>query len=586
MIVSPVNQIEYVNQALCDFLGYSMEELLGRQPGFMVVPEDHAATVARGHLLAAGQIDQFVQERRRYVRKDGTLALGKLTVYAPRDEAGRPLAFLAFVEDVGSRVWVEDQLARYTRYQQALANASLMLVATAPDAATRSTALCKALQQLLDGAAVGRAYMFRNVLDPQHGLALDLVAEAWSAGRRSLRQAPDAARYQRLPYAMLPQAHRERMLAGLPSGGLVKDIYAETPDMLAVVSNEGICSTQTVPVHVDGQLWGMLGFDDYAQLRMWDHTDLMLLSSAASMLGQTLHRWQIEDDLRATSQFLSTTGEVAHVGGWTVDFETRVPLLSSELARLLELDANAPLDLEQMLTFYPSEVQPEIRAVVAAAIQDGDGWELELPMVTTSGRQIWVNSRGQAERHEGQTVRLYGAVQDVTRRKEAELRLATQLAIEAALVKCSQELLAPVCSEDDLAEVAAPALEHLRAALNIDQAYLMRLVADPTDPYLTLVALATIPITESVAAHPLAQRFSLAFIPESRLNTLLQGKVVIGIPDQSELVTPVQQQWRMLDRAHTRITFPVRIDGALWGVLGFNGLTERQWDEQEQTVLR
>ncbi|NCC36167.1 MAG: GAF domain-containing protein, partial [Chloroflexia bacterium] len=44
--------------------------------------------------------------------------------------------------------------------------------------------------------------------------------------------------------------------------------------------------------------------------------------------------------------------------------------------------------------------------------------------------------------------------------------------------------------------------------------------------------------------------------------------------------------WRMLDRAHTRITFPVRIDGTLWGVLGFNGLTERQWDEQEQTVLR
>jgi PAS domain S-box-containing protein len=182
MIVSPANQIQYVNEALCRFTGYSPEELIGRQPGFMVTPEDHAATVARGHQLAAGQIDHFVQERRRYVRKDGALALGKLTVYAPRDEAGRPLAFLAFVEDIGSRVWAEDQLARYTRYQQALANASLCLLGEAPDATARVQALTRALQQLVDGAYASRAYLFRNVEDPQYGLAVVCAAEAWSAG--------------------------------------------------------------------------------------------------------------------------------------------------------------------------------------------------------------------------------------------------------------------------------------------------------------------------------------------------------------------------------------------------------------------
>ncbi|WP_129670898.1 response regulator transcription factor [Candidatus Chloroploca sp. Khr17] len=56
------------------------------------------------------------------------------------------------MNQIGSRVWVEDQLARYTRYQQALANASLTMLTAAPDAATRSTALRQALQQLLDGA--------------------------------------------------------------------------------------------------------------------------------------------------------------------------------------------------------------------------------------------------------------------------------------------------------------------------------------------------------------------------------------------------------------------------------------------------
>ncbi|MFV9504700.1 MAG: PAS domain-containing protein [Oscillochloridaceae bacterium umkhey_bin13] len=104
MIVAPTNQIEYVNPAFSHFTGYSPHEMIGRQPGFLVLPEDHAATVARGHLLAAGQIDHFVHERRRYVRKDGSFAFGKLTVYAPRDKAGHPMAFLAFIEDMGSRI--------------------------------------------------------------------------------------------------------------------------------------------------------------------------------------------------------------------------------------------------------------------------------------------------------------------------------------------------------------------------------------------------------------------------------------------------------------------------------------------------
>jgi PAS domain S-box-containing protein len=586
LIASPTNQIEHVNEAFCRFIGYSPQELIGRQPGFMVLPEDHAASVARGHLLAAGQIDHFVHERRRYVRKDGSLALGKLTAYAPRDEAGRPLAFLAFVEDIGSRVWVEDQLARYTRYQQALANASLTLLTVAPDERARAAALRHALQQLVDGAATSRAYLFGNSESEQLGLALHLAAEAWCAGQRSLREAPGASSGSSLPYAILPRSHRERLLAGLPSGGLVEDLYAETPDLLGMVAAQGIRSTQTVPVHVDGQLWGFLGFDDYTEPRRWDHTDLMLLTSAASMLGQTIHRWQIEDDLRATTEFLHTTGRVARVGGWAVDVETMTPLLSEELASLLEYESGTPLDLERMLSFYAPEARPLVRAAAAAAIRDGGGWELELPLVTASGRQIWVNSQGQAERCDGRTVRLYGAVQDVTRRKEAELRLERQLRIEAALAKCSRELLIPVSSEDDLRRVATPALEYLRAALSIDQAYLMRLIPDPDDPYFTMLAFASIPITEDVDGHPLARRFPLARIPPARRASLEAGEVLNGIPDTDVLSNPEQQALLATDRAATRLTLPIRIDGALWGVLGFNGIAERDWDEQEQTVLR
>jgi PAS domain S-box-containing protein len=586
MIVSPTNQIEYVNAAFCQFLGYSRDELIGRQPGFMVLPEDHAATLTRGHLLAAGQLDHLVQERRRYVRKDGSIGLGKLTVYAPRDQDGHLLAFLAFVENISKQVWVEDQLARYTRYQQALSNASLALLTVAPDEATRATALRAALQQMLDGAATSRAYLFRNVLDAQLGLSMELSAEAWAAGQRSLDQRGPASKISRLPYAILPQTHREVLLAGRPSGGFVEELYATTPELLHLIVREGIRSTQTVPVHVDGQLWGFLGFDDHTQQRVWDHTDLMLLTSSALMFGQTLQRWQIEDDLRATSQFLHTTGRVAGVGGWAADLEHNQLQISDELATLLELESRDGLNLERMLAFYAPEAQTILREAVAESLDSGGEWELELPMITTRGRPIWVNAQGYAEQRDGRTVRLYGVVQDVTRRKAAELRLERQLKIEAALVKCSRELLVPVRSEDDLRQIAAPALEHLRAALAIDQAYLMRVVPDPDDPYFTMVAFATIPIGEEVASHPLAQRFALALMPPQRRARLEAGEVLMGLPREAEMTSPDQRSLLRLDRAATRLTLPILIDGTLWGILGFNGLSERAWDEQEQTVLR
>lgn len=585
MLVSPGNVIEQVNPAMCRFLGYEAAELVGRHPGFMVLPEDHAATLTPGYQLATGQIDQLVHERRRHVRKDGAIVLGRLTAFALRDEAGALKHFLAFVEDISARVRVEDEVARYARHQDALANTSLSLLAAAPDGTTRPRALAQALQHLVDGARASRAYLFRNIDAPQLGLAMQLVAEAWSAGQRSLQETDGHKIYPLLPYAALPRAHCRRLLAPLPSGGLVEELYGESPELLAVVQAEGIRSTQTVPVLVAGAHWGFVGFDEHTYSRVWDHADLMLLSSAATMVGQTLHRWQIEDDLRATSQFLAATGRVARVGGWAIDLVTRTVTLSDEVAAILELEPGTTLDLGTLLSFYAPEARPALRAAVEAAIHNGGGWELELPAVTAGGRTLWVRTQGMAEQHDGSVVRLFGTLQDVTPRKEAELRLERQLRIEAALARCSQELLAPVQSEGAFRAAVSAALEHLRSAIGVEQASLMRHVPDPDEPYLTTAALASVPTTVDPYEFPLAQRFPLSLLPPRHLACLDEGRVFIGFPQEDELTTDAQRAWMAVDQARSRLSIPVRIDDRLWGILGFSGLTPREWGAEDVAVL-
>jgi len=57
-------------------------------------------------------------------------------------------------------------------------------------------------------------------------------------------------------------------------------------------------------------------------------------------------------------------------------------------------------------------------------IRDGTPWDLELPLITATGRHIWVRAVGEVEFDAGQPVRLVGALQDVTERKRLQKRLA------------------------------------------------------------------------------------------------------------------------------------------------------------------
>ena len=64
-------------------------------------------------------------------------------------------------------------------------------------------------------------------------------------------------------------------------------------------------------------------------------------------------------------------------------------------------------------------------AAVKAAVKNCTPWDLELPSTTRSGRSIWVRTQGQAIRQDNKTVKLVGAVQDITaqRKSREQLRL-------------------------------------------------------------------------------------------------------------------------------------------------------------------
>jgi PAS domain S-box-containing protein len=121
--------------------------------------------------------------------------------------------------------------------------------------------------------------------------------------------------------------------------------------------------------------------------------------------------------------FLDRTGRLAGVGGWEVDLVARTLYWSDQTCRIHDLQPGHRPTLDEALGYYAPEVRASVQAAMGRAIAQGAPFDIELPLNTARGRRIWVRAVGEVGFEGGRAVRIFGAVQDVTRRHEAETAL-------------------------------------------------------------------------------------------------------------------------------------------------------------------
>lgn len=133
--------------------------------------------------------------------------------------------------------------------------------------------------------------------------------------------------------------------------------------------------------------------------------------------------------LSSAREFLHKTGRMAQVGGWEVDLETLNPIWSEEVCRIHEVPIDYKPDLEEGINFYAPEARPIIADAVQQGLDHGTPWDLELPFITAKGNHIWVRAVGEVIFENGKAQRMFGTFQDITTRKQAEIKLQETLEI-------------------------------------------------------------------------------------------------------------------------------------------------------------
>ncbi|MBC5841890.1 PAS domain S-box protein [Flavobacterium sp. F-380] len=121
---------------------------------------------------------------------------------------------------------------------------------------------------------------------------------------------------------------------------------------------------------------------------------------------------------------IQQSNNLAKIGSWEFDLINEEIFWSVEVHQLHETDAKTFCpSLKTGLSFYRDDFKESVALHIKKCIQKGESFDYEAVIVTTTKKERWVRCIGTAELLNGECQRIYGSFQDISERKEAELRL-------------------------------------------------------------------------------------------------------------------------------------------------------------------
>lgn len=109
MLVSPDGEVLAVNNALCDMLGYDPDVLTSMTIQDITHPDDVDADRRLAMDVLAGKSDSL-RITKRYLRSDGSIMVGELSLVLQRDDSGDPVHYIDQIVDLSERRAFEARL--------------------------------------------------------------------------------------------------------------------------------------------------------------------------------------------------------------------------------------------------------------------------------------------------------------------------------------------------------------------------------------------------------------------------------------------------------------------------------------------
>lgn len=196
---------------------------------------------------------------------------------------------LSIFRDISERKLNEMLLEKKSRLLQGISKAIAVLIA----APSEAEGFNKALAILGEAAFVDRVYLFKHFEDEITGEKYFALNYEWT-NSGIISQIKDPA-FQRISYSRFSALQFYELLSkGQSLSFIMKNLSQQ--ERRAFIDSS-IKSIILVPIMIEGNYWGFIGFDDCHTNRLWTSDEESILSTMAAVLGAVIKRNQIAEQL-------------------------------------------------------------------------------------------------------------------------------------------------------------------------------------------------------------------------------------------------------------------------------------------------
>lgn len=273
------------------------------------------------------------------------------------------------------------------------------------------------------GHAIGvsRVWVCRNIEVVDNAVVQDAIFSWDAKSDFSLKGTSLFSRYKVDPggsigQSKVVQSRREGEFQKVTTRDLEPSNFRDLLELQQVVS------MLSLPIFVQGEWWGTIGFDDCEREIDWETEHIALLQITAHLISDVI----VQDRLTARDRQFDILQRMTGCSTWRFSFSSKKIWCTSEIfTPLASKTFNRYLSLREFLRLlHPICHKNFIPTIKELFISGKDEISLDVRVRTDSGSYRWVELRGAIDKSKDGVPRQFaGIALDITGRKEEENRL-------------------------------------------------------------------------------------------------------------------------------------------------------------------
>lgn len=426
------------NERWAEIIGYSLQELSPVNIETWAKhthPDDLKKSNEKLKAHFDGETAQYQCEARMR-HKNGqwvwVLDTGKVTQWT---EEGKPLLMSGVHQEITERKQTEFQLYQKLEIEKLLSEISSEFIHTTDIDAS----IIESFEKLAAITLASRVYLF--MIDAEKGTMSNThewCSEGVSAEKDNLQDLPVSI----FPWWMKKLHNKE--IIDIPDVSKMPPVAKKEQEIL---ESQNIKSLLVLPVYIETQLKGFVGFDNVLSRSLWSEKDSQLLRLLADIISNAIDRKINEEELR----LLTKAVEESPVSILITDFRGAITYANSAFERISGYKTHEVLGKNPSI--LNSGKQPKsFYAVLWDTILAGNIWQGELRNKSKNGKIFWTRQLISPIKYNNRITHFIGVAQDISENKkvmnelfDAKLKAEESDRLKSAfLATMSHELRTPL----------------------------------------------------------------------------------------------------------------------------------------------